>query len=179
MSWQEEGFKATIAKSIQGMANKRDGGTIIIGKEEQPKGTFSPIGMSQSDFDSFDSDTMKDFVKDYADPYVNFSVHKIILGGRKFVVIRIEEFERTPVICKKDWGDILHRGKVYTRSRGKPETIEVPSQTEMREIIDMAVEKEFRHFYERLSHVGIEIPILHRPQDKDKELFDKQREDLQ
>jgi len=176
MSWEINEFKATITKSILGMANIRDGGWIVIGKEEQADGTFKATGMNQSDFDSFDSDAVKDFVKEYADPYVNFSVHKINHAQKKFVLIRVEEFDTIPVICKRDWGDILHRGKIYTRSRGKPETIEVPSQTEMREIINMAVEKEIRRFYERLSHVGLSPSIPTKPSDN--ELFDNQIEDL-
>jgi len=176
MSWEENRFKATITKSILGMANIRDGGWIVIGKEEQSDGTFIAIGMDQSDFDSFNSDAVRDFVKDYADPYVNLSVHKVDHAQKKFVIIRIEEFDTIPVICKRDWGNILHRGKMYTRSRGKPETIEVPGQTEMREIINMAVEKEIRRFYERLSRIGLPPLIPSKPSDK--ELFDKQREDL-
>jgi len=179
-SWGENRFKAKITKSILGMANIRDGGWILIGKEEQPDGTFIATGMNQSDFDSFNSDVVRDFVKDYADPYVNLSVHKIVHAQKKFVIIRIEEFDTIPVICKRDWGNILHRGKIYTRSKGKPETIEVPGQTEMREIINMAVEKEIRHFYERISHAGLQVRarsfISSEPSDK--ELFDKQREDL-
>jgi len=174
--WRENRFKATITKSILGVANIRDGGWIVIGKEEQPDGTFDAVGMSEPDFDSYDSDSVKDFVKDYADPYVNLSVHKVPHAQKKFLVIRIEEFDTIPVICKRDWGNILHRGKMYTRSRGKAETIEVPGQTEMREIINMAVEKELRRFHERLSRVGLQPLIPSEPEDK--ELFDKQREDL-
>lgn len=176
MPWKENRFKATITKSVLGMANTKDGGWIIMGKEKQPNETFNAVGMSQSDYDSFDSDAVKDFVKDYADPYVSLSVNKLEYAQKKFVVLRIEEFDSIPAICKRDWGNILHRGKIYTRSRGKPETIEVPGQSEMREIIDMAVEKKIREFYERISRVGLRHLIPSEP--RDKEQFDKQREDL-
>jgi len=158
------------------MANIRDGGTIVIGKAQQSDGTFETIGMSQDDFNSFNSDNMKDFVRDYADPFVTFALKKRTINGRRFVLIEIEEFEAQPVICKRDWSDIMHRGKMYTRSRGgRPQTIEVPTQTEMREIIIMAVEKEIRRFYERLSHVGIQVTPS-RPEDQ--ESFNHQRADL-
>ena len=174
--WSNGRFRAKITKSILGMTNIRYGGTIIIGKVEQSDGTYESVGMSQNDFDSYVSDNMKDFVSDYADPFVTFSLKKRIIDGRRFVLIQIKEFEVQPVICKRGWSDIMHRGKIYTRSRGRrPQTIEVPTQTEMREIINMAVEKEIRSFYQRLSHVGIQI-IPSRPADQ--ESFDQQRVDL-
>lgn len=173
VSWQDNRVKAKITKSILAMANLRDGGWIVSGKQEHPDRTFELIGMSLSDFDSFDSDIMKTFVKEYADPYVDFSVKKIEQEGKRFVLIQVKEFDVIPIICKKDWGDILHRGQIYTRSRGKPESVAVPSQSEMREIMDMAIEKGIRRFYQRSSRAGVALPVP-----KDKELFDKQIEEL-
>lgn len=176
--WQEDEFKAKITKTALGMANMRDGGWIVIGKEERSDGTFEKVGMIQSDYDSYDSDDVKDFVKEYADPYVSLSIQKHVYDQKKFVVIRIQEFDNTPIICKRDWGGILHRGKMYTRSRGKPETVEVPSQTEMREIIDMAVDKEYRKFFERLSNVGLLRLVTVPSEPRDEELFDEQHEGI-
>lgn len=160
------------------MANIRDGGWIVIGKEERSDGTFEKVGVTQTDYESYNSDDVKDFVEEYADPYVNLSIQKKIYDQKKFVVIRIQEFDNTPIICKRDWGEVLHRGKMYTRSRGKPETVEVPSETEMREIIDMAVDKENRKFFERLSNIGLLRLVTVPSEPRDKELFDKQLEGM-
>ena len=99
------------------------------------------------------------------------------------MVIRIHEFDHIPVICKRDWGSTLHRGKIYTRSMVKLETIEVSSHIEMREIIEMAVDKENRKFFARLYNLGLlHLVALHLvaapSQPQDKELFDKQLEGL-
>jgi len=169
--WNDKSFKAKIAKSILGMANIRDGGWIVIGKVRQPDDTHEAVGMTQTDYESYSSDLLKDFVKNYAAPHVEISLEKPEYAQKKFVVIRVEEFDDVPVICKKDCGDVLHQGRIYTRSHGKPETIEVPSYPEMREIITMATEKEIRHFYERISRSGATVKPI-KPDDK--ESFDKQ-----
>jgi len=174
MPWKEDRFKAEITKTVLGMTNIRDGGWIVIGKEQRSDGTFENVGMSQSDYALYDSDNIKDFVKEYADPYVVLSVQKPVHDQKRFVVIRVQEFDETPIICKRGWGNILHRGKIYTRSRGKPETIEVPSHTEMQEIIDMAVDKGSKKFVARLFRLGL-LPLVTVPSEpQDADLFNKQ-----
>lgn len=176
--WKEKEFKAKITKSILAMANLKDGGWIVVGNEEQSDGTYKAVGMSQSDYDSYDSDSVKDFAKDYADPYVNISVLKLEHDNKKFVLIRIEEFDVSPVICKRAYGDIMHRGKIYSRSTGKPETIEVPSETEMREIINMAVDKKMRQHIKWLTDLGLIPLVAEESEPEDTEKFDKQLEGI-
>jgi len=59
------------------------------------------------------------------------------------------------VICKKDGMEKLRRGAVYTRSRRMPETVEVPGQVEMREILDLALEKRSRAFARHAERMGL------------------------
>jgi len=168
-----DAVSAKITKSILAMANLRDGGWIVVGKEERPDRTFAQVGMNQSDFDSFDPDIVKTFVNEYADPYVILSINKIEHESKRFILIRVEEFDTIPVICKKDWGDLLHRGQMYVRSRAKPESVPVPSQSEMREIIEIAIDKGVKTLFQRISRTGITLPVP-----SDTELFDKQLEEL-
>jgi hypothetical protein len=46
---------------------------------------------------------------------------------------------------------------VYVRSRRQPETIEVQTQTEMRELLDLATEKAVAKFVRIATHTGIRI----------------------
>lgn len=167
-------IRAKITKSIMAMSNLRDGGWIVVGKEEQPDRSFSPVGMSQADFDSFDPDEVQAFVYARAEPPVDFDVRKIVYNGKKFVIIRVKEFENEPVICKKSYGNILHNGVIYIRSKGKPESIPVPSQYEMREIIENAIDKGVRAFFQRSQRIG----IMRLPSVDDAAKFSKQVEEL-
>lgn len=152
--WNDPQHKAKIVKTILGMSNIRDGGYLILGVEETKKG-FIPNGMSQGDWDLINQDDIMAYVNNFADPYVEFTVFKFNYEDKLFVVFRIEEFHEVPIICKKQGEQGLKKGVLYTRARRMAETVAVPSQSEMREIIELATEKGIRRFQERVSRVGI------------------------
>jgi hypothetical protein len=142
-SWDDVPIRTKIIKTILGMSNTKDGGSIIIGMEEQPDNSYLPQGIQADHLSSFqDTDTIKEHASKYADPYAIFNVTIEKHNGVNFVLINVTEFDELPVICKNEHTGILRRGAIYVRSkRGKPETIEVPTEVEMREIIEMAVDK--------------------------------------
>jgi len=142
VSWKDTNAKRKITKSILGMSNIKDGGTILIGMQQQRDKSYFPQGVNRDDLSSFENeDEIKDFVSAYADPYVEFDIKIEPYNGKKFVLINVSEFDELPVICKKECSGILRRGALYVRSRRKPETVEVPTEVEMREIINLAIDK--------------------------------------
>lgn len=172
--WDRKENSVNLIKAILALSNLKDGGWIVIGKKELPDGSYVLTGMIPSDFETYDSDQMKDFVNNrYADPYVTFSLHKVEYKGEKFMLIKVEEFEEVPVICKRDYSDILYKGRIYCRSRTKPESIAVPSQVEMREILEIATDKRALRFLQRIERFGMKLTPT------DEELFNKQLEDLE
>ncbi len=160
-AWNDNEFKAKITKSILGFSNVRDGGVIIFGVKEQADGSFTKEGVSKEHYDTYNFDDLTSHISNFADPYVRLELYKEELEGGNYILIRIFEFDELPVICKRAYtpasGAILRCGAIYTRSYGKPQTIEVPSQTEMREILDMATEKKVRKFIETSERVGMEL----------------------
>ncbi len=177
MSWNDSNTKAKITKSILAMSNIRDGGIIIIGAKKNDNDTYEPVGLHPDHKDTYNSDHVADFVSNYADPYVKFAIEPIECENKNFIIIHVEEFEEVPVICKKDWtGFDLRHGGVYVRSRRKPESIEVRDESEMREIIEMAVEKSIRRFYQRLTSAGVSPTVTAQPSDG--ELYEQELRDL-
>lgn len=167
----EGGFRGKLIKEILGMANTRDGGTIIIGVSETDDG-FVPDGMEPNHLDTYDEDQIKDKVATRADPFVQFTLSKHKIEGNTFLSVDVEEFEEIPVICRKSFCDILEEPKLYIRSRRKPETIEVPSQTEMRELLQMAIDKGIRQYRIREAQRTAEAT------ESDKNKFDQEIQDL-
>ena len=174
INWDDGLIRAKLTKTILGMSNIRDGGTIVIGVQEKNE-IFEPIGISDTNFETFKQDDISSFVNEYADPFVEVSLNRVELKDKKYVVIQIEEFSELPVICKKDGVQGLFRGEIYTRPRRKNETVKVPSQVEMREIVDMAVEKSNLLLSKRLHKSGIEVNTT---QVNSIVSFDKQLENL-
>jgi hypothetical protein len=163
-SWTENPFRAKIAKSILAMSNIRDGGHIIIGMTRQAGDTYLAEGMQQDHLDSFSVDDVQSCVAQYADPYVQLTLTKEEDDvGQKYVWIQVQEFEEIPVICRKSYADILRGGKMYTRTRRRFESAEVPGAAEMREVMEMAVEKGIRAFLERARRAGVESPMMSGP----------------
>jgi len=174
MVWTDKLTKAKITRTILAMSNTRDGGVIVIGMKEKPDKKFEPVGLSESEASTFNHDDIATYVRDYADPYVDFIVRTIECDGRNFVLIQVKEFDEVPVICRKDGID-LRRGAIYHRSRTKNESAEVFSQSEMREIMEIATDKAVRRFLSRAQVAG----LLAQPVFQDhRAMFAKQMEDL-
>src|SRR5574341_148406 len=141
LSWSDRSVQDKTAKSAMALANIRDGGAIVFGVAQQGD-DFVPVGMTPNDAASFNNDDVIAYVNKYADPYVELSVSQVTTEeGKRFVVIQVREFAEIPVVCKRDGTERLTKGAIYIRTRRMPETAVVPSQTEMRELVELAVEK--------------------------------------
>jgi predicted HTH transcriptional regulator len=164
-SWND--LKGKIAKTAMGMANIRDGGTIIVGVDQR-SGHPTPGGMSQSHVDTYNADDVQAYVNRFADPYVWLELDVVPDDYKDFVAITIYEFDQIPVVCKRDRGTLLRRGAIYTRSNRIPETCDVQSQTEMREIVYLATDNGIRRFVERSQRAGLSLEEAVRGSDSER-----------
>ena len=158
--WGDARTKAKITRTILGMSNIRDGGAVVIGVAQDGE-NFLPEGANPSDVGSFAQDLVAEWVNGYADPFAEVTVSRVSHKHSSFVVIQVAEFTEIPVVCKQNGPfDFLRRGAIYTRSRRKHETVEVPSQVEMRELLDLSIEKGFRRLLERLHRAGVSMTAI-------------------
>lgn len=184
MSWGDNSTKIKVTKTSMAMANIPDGGAMIFGVDETSPGHFEPRGVDHNNADSFNQDDIQDYVNGYADPFVELTVNKEDYDKKLFVVIQIREFEELPVVCKKNGqelvrGDFYTRlkcGDIYTRPRRKFESVPVPSQTEMREILEMAIDKRIRKHREDWFRWGLVKATT--PEELDVQKFEEQLEGL-
>jgi hypothetical protein len=148
-AWQAE-MKAKLCKSIMAMANLRDGGAIVIGVERQADDSYNPVGMDANDAKTFTHDIVVEYANEFAAPFVEITLDNRVLEHRDwsqqrmFVVIKVSEFTDMPVVCRKNGAAGLRRGAFFTRGRRKHETVEVSNEPELREILDLALEKRIR-----------------------------------
>lgn len=174
-SWNDKNsiwLKEKVIRAMMGFANTPDGGYIIVGiKEGGGKGPRLN-GLTAEELSSFVYDTIKDSVDGFSSSPIIFEIFFSIYKNKKFVIIRVEEFDELPVICKKNSQNrgVLKKGVIYCRSRGgSPKTIPV-TETETRELIQRAVDKQQEILRRRgWRYRGAEV----------KNLFHKQREDFQ
>ena len=168
---------AQVVKAMLGMCNRRDGGTVIIGVEDN-QGTLNPVGLSDADLSEWNYDAVADQVARYADPGASFNLDAKEYEGNSYVVLEVDEFVDIPVLCKRSYDDVLSDGACYVRPRRKPETSDIPTQADMRDLLDLAIEKGVRQFLERAQRVGLFIAPPADPIEADRERFDEQLGDL-
>ena len=158
------------------MANRRDGGIVIIGVEDN-ESTLLPVGLSNDDLTNWTYDNVADQVARYADPSVSFDLEVKVYDGTSYIILEVAEFLDLPVLCKRAYDNVLRDGACYVRTRRKPETSEIPTQSEMRDLLDLAIDKGVNRYLERARQVGLYVPPpTVRPTDL--ELFDEQLGEL-
>lgn len=170
---------ARVAKAVLGMANRLDGGRVVIGVGDDG-GVLTPAGLSDSDRDTWKYDDVAAKLAEYADPSVKFELEFQHLDGKYYVVLRVSEFDDIPVLCKKPYPHVLRQGACYVRPRRKPETTEVPTQEDMRDLLDLAAVKRLRKYLEQVSQAGgIIVPFSSSsPPPSAQQLFQEQLGDL-
>ncbi len=172
LDWDTPSHKAKVVKAALGMSNIRDGGVLVIGVGND--GT--PKGLKKEPASKFTHDAVAAQVNEFAAPYAEVTVHVGRTDAANtswYVVIQIQEFAEVPVVCRKD-GHNLRQGAIYTRGRRIHETAEVRTEAEMREILDISVEKGIRAFYRRAEAAGLDVS----PRATDRARFDAQLEGL-
>ncbi len=166
---------AKVVRAVLGMTNRRDGGLVIIGVDDNG-GVLTQVGLNAADLSTWKYDDVADSFAAYADPSVSFELEIREHDGKNYVVLQVQEFEEIPVLCKKDYPQVLRAGACYVSSRRKPETTEIPSQADMRDLLDLATEKRLRRFVAQIRAAGLDLSEARRLTDQ--ELFDKQLGDF-
>lgn len=153
-------LRAKVVRGVLAMANRRDGGTVVVGVKEDANG-LTLDGLTPQQATSWKHDDLADTVAEYADPRVSFDSYTVDVDGATVLVISVGEFADVPVVCKRTFQDgaklILRDGAVYVRSNRKPESREVANYDEMRELLDIATDKGVRRFVSRATEAGLVI----------------------
>jgi predicted HTH transcriptional regulator len=138
--------------------NLRDGGHIVIGINDKDPASMRP-GLSSDEAESWRAfDDVSRKMAQYADPPLRFRfAERKLSSGAVVALLEIAEFEDLPHICSRQLDPTLRKGALYVRSRNVPETVEVPSSIEMREVLDLATEKALRVFVQRAQHAGLTL----------------------
>ncbi len=155
LAWRDARWK--VVRAALALANVDTGGSIVIGVAELTRGTFDPIGLPPEQAQTFANDEISRLVNEYASPAISLSTEIGAVNSKIFVVISIAPFDQIPIVCKKD-GENLAKGTIYTRATAMNESVAVPGESEMREIIDRATDLQVRRMAERFRRMGLLFP---------------------
>lgn len=140
MEWNEKSPDCiSLVKDILALANS-GGGYIVIGVSET-NGGFEFDGLNGAELETWETTRLGNTVRNYADPHVSLRVRKPECDGKRFAVITVDGFRRTPHICKKDYErggkTILSVPSLYVRTV-TCESRPFQSADELSEVIDRA-----------------------------------------
>ena len=157
------------------MANRSDGGIVVIGVGDDGA-VLSWVGVSAEELATWNADPVGDRIAAYADPPPSCEVSTPSYEGKTYVVLEVEEFGDVPVICKRSYEGVLREGATYVRPRRKPESVEVPTSADMRDLLDLASEKMARRLLASAERLGLRLTAPAGPDDA--MLFRAEVEDL-
>ena len=146
--WDGGMESAKLAKDIAAFANSRDGGVIVVGKEEPSPGQFVLKGLTPQQADSFDSTKVAAWINNRFSPPIRLVCHRQEHDGRAFIVITVAEFDDVPVMCIKSYQDpqnaktiLLRERTIYVRT-ANAESAPLGCVEEVRSLIGLAVRKK-------------------------------------
>lgn len=159
---EEKPQRDKILRAMLAMANHRDGGLVIVGVDETPEG-LQGTGLTAAQLATWTRDRVGDAIAAHADPSVDFVVERVSVDDRDFVVLRVRQFADVPVVCKRngaqeDRKQVLREGACYVRPRRKPESVEVPTAADMRDLLDLAIDRGVETFIKRMHRAGAPAP---------------------
>jgi hypothetical protein len=185
MQWDGGEVSASLTKDILALANSRDGGVIVMGKEEPQPGKFVLTGMSEPQASSFETTKVATWVNNHCSPPVNVISYRQEHQGRTFIVIAVSEFPDVPVICTKQFEVpvpgksskvLLRKGTIYVRT-ANAESAPLSTVEEMRGLIGLATTKRADQMLAMFQAMLKGRPLLaEKPHE---ELFQAERQDVQ
>jgi predicted HTH transcriptional regulator len=149
---------AKVAKAALSMGNIRDGGHVVIGIHDVDPAAMLP-GLNAAQRTSWLAyDDIGRKLAEYADPPLRFDVAGVELSsGAKVVCLQVFEFEDIPHLCRRGFEGVLREGGIYVRPRRIPETAEIATAIDMRDLLDLATEKALRRYIETAARAGAVI----------------------
>lgn len=137
-------LKNKIVKTCLAMANTKNGGYIVMGfKKESLNGQLMATGMEPEHLQTWKMDEIKKYVNKYAEPSINLDIDFLEDKGKKFIIIRVHQFDNVPVLCKKPiQKEKIYKGDLLVRPYGTVESRRVQTAEEMRQVLNLAVSQK-------------------------------------
>jgi hypothetical protein len=169
-SWNDNDTKASLARDIAGLANSKGGGALVIGKREVD-GRIELESLNDEQRTSFEVTKVAKWINNHFKPSIQLTCHPIEHDGHELLVIKVDEFLQTPVMCIKgyqrdDGKHILEVGAIYVRT-DDVETAKLLSPEQFRELVRRAAIKHQEEMREMFSQVLSGKLAANTPTDKE------------
>ena len=155
----DSAYGKELIKDIVAISNVKYGGNIIIGIKNI---TFEKEGVSTKNLETYNIDIIKGDVSKYFEPSFDLSLEiytDVDDGNKNYCIIKIAEFDETPIICKKvlnnsenkiiaGIGDVLYRN-----TNGRTQSGRINNYNDMRKLIENSTIK----LMQRYKSMGLDV----------------------
>lgn len=137
-------------KDFSAFANNQ-GGYLIFGIANSPRKLKGLNEKSKQQFNSVDEEKISGFINEYFSPYVDWDIGSYEKESKFFGILYIYESNQKPVICKKDYSDVLKNGCVYYRYAGRTQVI---GFSELSNIIEDRIKTNNDQWVQKAKSIG-------------------------
>jgi len=164
--------KAKFVRHCLAMANSK-GGYIVVGVGEDRAGRPCVYtGLTEKQSRSFDPTAVGNFINNYVDPEIEFTVERPLVDGKRYAVFVVHRFATLPHVCTYGCDNELQQGVFYIR------TAEASSRPAFRSHeIHALIQRCLRNQREQLGRMlrGILYESNQRPESNVLQIFHEQR----
>lgn len=153
--------RARLTKAIAAMANTRDGGTVLVGiDDDRVGGKPKIVGLTAEQLVSFDPTKVADYVNQRFEPAIQLRIEKPEVSGKVLAAIVVKEFEDQPHICVRELSyqgkQLFKPGDLLIRTAAAQSTVAGPQ--ELRDLLGRAVAKKGEHLLEQMRRIVTGVP---------------------
>ena len=149
-NWSDKRSRIKYLKSFAAFANNK-GGYLLFGVRNQPH----EIRGIQN-FDDVDGEEISTAISNYFSSEIHFERHLHEIDEKNVGLIYIHESQNKPIICIKDYDDILFKSYIYYRYRAKSSHI---SPGDLVTLVNSIKEKEsekWQNIFRNVAQIGID-----------------------
>jgi len=151
----DKSYVALIARAVMAMANRRGGGYVIVGIHESLGPDQRMTGLSESQLKQWEYDEVAEKLREWMQPLARFEIERVIYREKSYIVLNVTEFDDQPIICSRDYPNKLQRGACYIRPRAMARSVPVNTYEDMRDLLDLAVEKQLQRQLALIHAAGL------------------------
>ncbi len=137
-------------KDFSAFANNQ-GGYLIFGITNSPRKLKGLNEKSKQQFNSIDEEKISGFIIEYFSPYVDWELGSYKKEDKFFGILYIYKSNQKPIICKKDYSDILKNGCIYYRYAGRTQVI---GFSEISNIIENRIKSNNDLWVQKVKSIG-------------------------
>lgn len=148
--WDIRASRVKYIKSIAALSN-RSGGYMIFGVSNTPR---KILGIKK-DFMAIDDAQLSQFINNYLSPSPIFEREEFDIAGRKIGVIYVHPADRKPIVCIKDYNDIMSESLIYYRYNSQSCIIKSGDLIHLLEEAKQKENDKWMKVFTSISQVGV------------------------